>query len=165
MSDIATISGGVAISAAWRAQELSPIALRPDLAVGLPLSIARVERDSQRLNPSAIKIYVETRACQAPAGVGTSTQADPAIGTQIRSHALRPLAMSASARRLTPYLLCLQRNPSLQAIQEFPFVFGPGVNETLGRGVVAQFMLDRQALPTPISMFRQWRRELVVSQP
>jgi hypothetical protein len=40
-ADIATVFWEVAISVAWQAQELSPMALRPDLAIGLPLSICR----------------------------------------------------------------------------------------------------------------------------
>ena len=32
----------VAISAAWRTQQASPMALRPDLAIGLPLSICSI---------------------------------------------------------------------------------------------------------------------------
>jgi len=62
--------------------------------------------------------------------------------------------MFACVRRLAPYPLCRQRNLPLQAIQVFPFVFGPGVKETLGRGVVAQLAMDRQALPAPIGVFR-----------
>jgi hypothetical protein len=45
-SDIATIRNKnvqVAISAAWRTRRASPMALRPDLAAGLPLSICSAE--------------------------------------------------------------------------------------------------------------------------